>query len=305
MSEAKVAEIKGPVARTPDGVWLSTVTGDRVCASCGFNLVGQPIVREEKYGLLIVRCPECAAVAALQEYPSMGVWAKRIGALAAAIWVLIVVAGGFAMGGALMGFTMMTLSAGSKPLADQIELDHREWQKEQGSSAATLGYFSGVTQTWWAQQDPAALYQASGGTPTALRRTAGALPVMIIPGFGFGVAISVLALHRRGWRLAILTAIPIAIAACFVTIVIRGSTGAPGAQWPGNLATEALASRLAPVALGTAWLMMMVGALVGRRVARWLLRLMLPPRLLAPLATLWLCDGLPAPRPDGRRARSA
>ena len=36
-----------------------------------------------------------------------------------------------------------------------------------------------------------------------------------------------------------------------------------------------------------------------------MLRLMLPPRLVAPLATLWLCDGLPAPRPDGRRAGSA
>lgn len=305
MNEAAVKPSGAAGARTPDGAWLSTVTGDRVCTSCGFNLVGQPIVREEKYGLLIVRCPECAAVAALQEYPSMGVWAKRVGALAAAIWVIIVIAGAFAMGGALTGFTMMTVTAGSKPLADQIETDHRAWLNEQKGTTATMGYFSGVSQVWWSQQDPRALYEASGGTPTALRRTAGALPVMAIPGFAFGVAISVLALHRRGWRLALLAAIPIAIAASFVTIIIRGSTGGPGVQWSGNLATEALAPRLAPVALGTAWLVMMFGALVGRSVARWLLRLMLPPRLVAPLATLWLCDGLPAPRPDGRRSGSA
>ena len=52
------------------------MTGDRFCTKCGYNLVGQEIVREKHYELLIVRCPECATVTGLQDYPRLGTWPK-------------------------------------------------------------------------------------------------------------------------------------------------------------------------------------------------------------------------------------
>ena len=57
------------------------VSGDRFCTRCGYNLVAQPIVREERYEMLIVRCPECGAVAAIEQYPMLERWARRWAAL--------------------------------------------------------------------------------------------------------------------------------------------------------------------------------------------------------------------------------
>jgi hypothetical protein len=65
------------------------MTGDRFCTHCGYNLVGQEIVREEHYALLIVRCPECATVTGLQDYPRLGTWGARWGTLLAALWMIL------------------------------------------------------------------------------------------------------------------------------------------------------------------------------------------------------------------------
>lgn len=68
---------------------VSTVVGDRCCTSCGFNLIGSPIVRESHYSMLIIRCPECGTCAAVQEYPLLGRWARRCTALMAATLLLV------------------------------------------------------------------------------------------------------------------------------------------------------------------------------------------------------------------------
>jgi hypothetical protein len=51
---------------TQGDVRISTLIGDRLCIKCGYNLVGQPIMRETHYDMLILRCPECATVASVQ-----------------------------------------------------------------------------------------------------------------------------------------------------------------------------------------------------------------------------------------------
>ena len=71
---------------------LDTISGDRACASCGFNLFGQPITRESHYGLIIARCPECGSVAALQEYPALGKWTRRWTGALAGLWLVLLVA---------------------------------------------------------------------------------------------------------------------------------------------------------------------------------------------------------------------
>jgi len=68
---------------------VAILTGERICASCGFNLHGSPITREHHYNMLIARCPECGTVASLQEYPLLGRWATRWGRVLAAIWLML------------------------------------------------------------------------------------------------------------------------------------------------------------------------------------------------------------------------
>ncbi len=55
-----------PAAPAGDGTRderVSTLVGDRLCIRCGFNLCGQPVLRERHYRMLIARCPECSTVA--------------------------------------------------------------------------------------------------------------------------------------------------------------------------------------------------------------------------------------------------
>ena len=66
---------------------LGVITGDRSCHACGFNLRGQPIVREQHYDMVMVRCPECAAVAPLLDYPRYSHWARRLWAFVALLWM--------------------------------------------------------------------------------------------------------------------------------------------------------------------------------------------------------------------------
>src|SRR5688572_5228275 len=93
----------------PEGeVRVSVLMGDRLCAACAYNLTGQTIVREPHYKLLIVRCPECATVASVQEYPLLGRWAVRWAMVLAGIWFLVLVAMWIASGATVFGFSLGT-----------------------------------------------------------------------------------------------------------------------------------------------------------------------------------------------------
>ena len=70
------------------------VTGDRICVHCGYNLFGQEIFREEHYSMLVVRCPECATIASVQDNPLVSRWASRWGAVLAALWFVVVFGAG-------------------------------------------------------------------------------------------------------------------------------------------------------------------------------------------------------------------
>jgi hypothetical protein len=85
---------------------VSTVTGDRLCTTCSYNLVGQMVLREPHYGLLIVRCPECGTVASVQEYPLLGRWANRWGAVLAALYFIFLLGMWPASSGTIAGMAV-------------------------------------------------------------------------------------------------------------------------------------------------------------------------------------------------------
>lgn len=99
---------------------ISTIAGDRLCIGCGFNLTGQPIVREETYDLLIARCPECGAVAPLQEYPTLGKWAGRSAALLAGLVTLFLVGMIFIGSLSLYGAARGMSQTANTPIANAI-----------------------------------------------------------------------------------------------------------------------------------------------------------------------------------------
>ena len=96
------------------------MTGDRFCSKCGYNLVGQEIVREEHYDLLIIRCPECATVTGLQEYPRLGTWSARSGIVLAALWLLLLLCLWPATSGIMLGFGVGMADEGSLNYAQHL-----------------------------------------------------------------------------------------------------------------------------------------------------------------------------------------
>jgi hypothetical protein len=114
---------------------LGLVTGDRLCVECGYNLVNQPILREPHYDLVIVRCPECGAVASVQEYPLLGRWAARWGALLATLWLIFLVAAWPGTSGVLLGWSVGAAEEASWPYARVLRRLHRE----DSEAAAAVG----------------------------------------------------------------------------------------------------------------------------------------------------------------------
>ncbi len=305
-------------------VRLGELRGDRLCTTCHFNLTGQLIVREGHYGMVIVRCPECSTVASVQEYPLLGMWVGRWTALLAAVWFIALCG---MMAGSVGMMTVMTMNVGqdlTAPLAVRIGMMQKEDSKAQiaanpllaGSGNAwgspewlanqTIGENMMVDGTWWGKQDAAKVIADAGGVWACIEvgRTLAWWPFSFLV-LGMGTAWSLALLHqprRRVWLFALVIAgISVAIAVVISFNInsfgSRGLIGSHGAAqralgWPVNIA-GVLA--FTPVLMGS--------MVVGRSIVRGLVRLMLPPRLRGPLATLWIADGLAVPRGNGQRAK--
>jgi hypothetical protein len=108
---------------------VSVLTADRMCTTCGYNLVGQVVVRERHYGMLIVRCPECAAVASVQEYPLLGRWAGRWGAILATLWFILLLGMWPATSAIVLGWTAVAAVAAedsARPYGQYLRTLHAE-----------------------------------------------------------------------------------------------------------------------------------------------------------------------------------
>lgn len=103
---------------------------DRPCTSCAYDLIGQPIVRDPVYQLLLVRCPECGTATALQEYPLLGRWAGRWAMVLAASWMLALVVLLLLSGLAMAGLSMWFGEAMAEPLRGAARADYMAWWEE-------------------------------------------------------------------------------------------------------------------------------------------------------------------------------
>jgi hypothetical protein len=309
--------MKSPDAPAPPGdeTRVTLVTGDRLCVQCGYNLIGQFVLREPHHGLLIVRCPECATVACVQEYPRLGRWASRWGTLLAVLWFIVLLGAWFGSSAAVFGWSMASAEEGARDYGTHIQkLVAEEQQRRAGATpgpvappanlggglGASRGLAWGVAfQEWWLQQDHDAVLADAGGFPGAIN---GEVAWMMIPGFtlcfvvGWFWSVALLHVRRRWlplWALSIL-----AMASLFLLFAIWDwNDDVP--SWTWSAARQALGPPVAVAALAFSALPLAVGLWLGRPLTRGCVRMLLPPRLRGCLTLLWTAEGRPIPR--GRR----
>ncbi|MHC5024924.1 MAG: hypothetical protein ACYTGG_13645 [Planctomycetota bacterium] len=280
---------------------VSVVTGDRLCAECGYNLTGQPVLREPHYDLLIVRCPECAAVACVQDYPLLGGWSNRLAIVGASLWLLLVLAFAAAVTipivATTLGFTF-TVSDGYNQTLHEL---HREWVSEMHPGEDTSRWWNFETfDEWWVLQDPAAVLADAGGVAANINwmATAGFLVPMLLAML-LGGFLSIALLHRRRRALLVLAGGVGLLAAAIIAygwiqIVNLEQVTAM------DVAMRQVGMLVLVVGTGAVWASWIAGMMIGRTIARLVVTILLPPRLRTPLAVLWTSQGLapPTTRPD-------
>lgn len=192
------------------GAPIDTLVGDRLCVRCHHNLFGQPIFRESRYGLVLSRCPECGGFTPLLEYPTLGRWTRRLGAITAAAVLALLLFGALSSAGimALLAYGTGELSTTTVQTAVQKSMN------ETGSGSS-----------WWSAGPEVAAWTSKTGGVAAVVRELGGWPrcisidviysasALAIVAFMLGVVISVALFAQRGIRLALLAVVPSLIAA--------------------------------------------------------------------------------------------
>ena len=316
MSGPRQSSRAGDAASTEPRV--STLVGDRLCIKCGYNLTGQPVKREAHYDMLIVRCPECATVASLQEYPLLGRWAGRWGMLLAALWFGFILWLALASAGILYDEAESVAQAASRPHAIWLDERQGQWFKEleaQGTLPPNYQWILSnpagpyqflLDQTWSDQQNFDALLAEIGGWRSAaefsaLRQWTG-LSIWAVP---IGCFWAVVLTHVRRRLLILFGLLLIGLAGVFAVIghLSHPSSMPPtvGWNWGGLNALTIAQRQIGPpfyiMSLAFAIVPLSLGLVFGRPIVRGLIRALLPPRLRSSLALLWTADGLEPPLP--------
>jgi MFS family permease len=300
------------------------MVGDRPCTGCGYNLIGQPIVRDAVYNLLLVRCPECAVVASLLEYPLLGRWAARWARLLAAAWLLALVL--------ILVVTAATLSGlaswvGAELAMGLVSAAHGActswWMEEEaravaasaaGATAAPLdirAMYGPEVKTrvseWWDLQGGVAGFVAAQGGWRSLLSWWAAAPVFIIASLfsvSLGAAWAVATLgvpRRRLWAVWLLPAVATLVGLALITMVDIANDRSFDAfvNWYAEIGRFASWRVQYPATLAAAALLLGAlgaGLLIGRGLVRLLVVVLLPPRLRWGLAFLWTAEGLKPPK---------
>lgn len=304
MSESTVTPINLEEKR------VSTLAGNRLCTKCGYNLIGQSVVREPHYDMLMVRCSECGSVASIQEYPLLGRWAVRWAMLIAALWFALSTLFLLATSGLLYSFSNSITTIAIYPYAMSIAELQVEWyeaidaqtqQQQMFQYQLSQGAYPyiNIDQTWWSTQDSQALLASSGGwSKVGQWPSASMLISLSLYIFLVGCFWAVLLTHLRRIWLILFCFLPIVLAAVFGAMQYS-SDNLSLTNWGWLTAQDIANDQLGMIFFNIANTLMLVplivGIIFGRSIVRLLIRLLLPHRLCNSLAFLWIADGLEPP----------
>jgi hypothetical protein len=287
------------------------VTGDRFCTRCGYNLIGQQIAREEHYSLLIVRCPECATVASVQEYPLLGGWAVRWGVLLAVLWFLALIGWWPGSSGIVFGMSLAVTDEATQGYYHHIQDLHAEYETQTTGQAPSNTIRTITTPTgtirignltssssfgkWWEQQDHAAVLAEAGGWRGVVT---GHAFLILIPTalmvFGVGWLWSVFLLQLKRRWLIVCGAAVMFVALLFVVPIVMDWRMHAG-TWARYAANDQLGLPILVTCIALCVVPLGLGLWLGRPLTRVGVRALLPPRLRSSLAFLWTAEGLDPP----------
>ena len=292
------------------------IQGDRLCLRCGFNLHGQSILREPHYNLLIVRCPECASVTGLQEYPTLGRWARRWAFVFAGVYALFVFAALLVAGLTSGAATLATAEEFEREVASHVAAEHRSWfqstdqatvlrnsyPNQQAAVTQTIGSvnnwgsWAAVNEQWWRDGGKQSVREALNRSTPARMAILLAFTLIPLGGALMGVAFASLLPGLRGYRLLVVPLLVGLLAAAMSAAIRMANMGPPANFVEGYVRAVSLAREIVPqaswmVLLGLLLVGLSVGVLIGRSIVRFLVRLLLPPRTAAALGYLWEADG--------------
>jgi hypothetical protein len=252
---------------------------DVFCEGCGYNLHGQPVNREAGLGLMVCRCPECgrfhpAALGVTATRP----WLARLGVGLIVSWVLFAV-GVFLLCGFFMG------------LFSYIHLEVFTQRTYPQNANGSYVYSNYAPRSIRPPPPPNPNYYDDRETAW---KVLGSLSIANAVLLGSFCAVSMW--HVRKERLYFALGWP--ILAALVTYGL----------WWANENIELIVNwSIVRLVIYTVINIaaMVVGLKVGRPIARFLLRVLVSPKLRQHVHFLWTCDGLQPPGISGVTGVSA
>jgi hypothetical protein len=255
-----------------NGTVVGQVQTDTFCPGCGYNLHTRPVTRDERLGILVCRCPECGRFSAAgQTTTAARPWLNRLATMLLTGWVFFL----------LLLFALCSLFLGMLAYGHTMEMvGYRQTNVPRlvnGRMVYTgYGYYQlryEIRHIPREDVDGQARHEWAQGWLTFF-----AVLLGLIAGLLFGS----LLWHCRGWR-RLLGFLPPAVG-CAVAAIL----------WIGNPATIEIRD-WGLMQIGELFVIELiavgVGLLTGRRFARGLVRVFVPPKARQHLAFLWIADG--------------
>ena len=289
----RIEEISGrdqdvrPVGRDQDVRPCGRIGGVRPCLRCGHDLHGQSILREPEHGLFIARCPECGTVAALTEYPTLGVWGRRLGNILMATMIALLIPLALLSGLALFGIAAL--------LFDELVRDARVVLETMAAAPNEQ-----ILPEWWIANGGEArlrmlrVFLTFDRQETMIAVALSPLPMLI------GILWSAILCGMPRRRLWLAAPAMGGVACLFIGVMLldRVPLGTVPV-WSYSAAFQAMAwpGMIALILAET--ILMTIGLLLGRTLFRLLASFALPPRSRLMVSFLWTIDGLDPPRGRG------
>lgn len=238
---------------------------DRFCGQCGYNLRGQAVKTDPTLRVLLCRCPECGSFTAANDAPlvhrGLSLWQRQMTVIGWALLSVYLLLGPI---GGLLGVMVGTSDDLARMKLYEIEEAELSYERD----AIDFQFRTLWVEKQWRLAAASIIGSAALGLATLMLwtvifphwpRVAYRLMAVAVPaGCAISAAILIAYFSRRGMH----DALPMWVLFCMA---------------------------VAYMAFGQ------LGALIGRPVARFAARILLPPALRPAMAYLWMVDGKPPP----------
>jgi hypothetical protein len=278
-----------PVAPQNPLVREGQLDTDTFCESCGYNLHGQRVARDERLGIMICQCPECGRYhPAGHRTTAQSVWLSRMAAAGLMFWILVVLTVVFLLGMGLGAIDWLHVDAfsSSKTVA---AANGREIGYAQVNGAWTTVY-AGTMQPVLGNVRQVRTVKLPGDLSLKDRWMIMIILHFFAAGLGMlsGILLVVVLWHwpRRKYFWFLL--LPLLAALWDIGFVLVGDD-----QY--ELIRGWAISRVL-YQMTIQMIFVIIGIRIGRPVARWIIRMIIPPRPRQHLNFLWRIDGkIPPP----------